>query len=354
MLNSLIGDLGALGAGDDECERIAAHLRFVHGMLARASVSHLSPAQRAARAELLARLAAYAGAREFPRAACTRRRLPVFVDPLGPRCAVAELVAHAEGPRAAHAIDAEFHTARVADMTHPAIASLCAASGLAPIELALIQPEYGFMPPEPPPAIQWLAGAEAATAAASARTDSPARALALGELRWLPHHNEYIGDAIVELEAAAGAESGGRVPYAFSLRAGTEAHWYPGELVGGCASGCSAHRTGIVAGVRVDADGSRIPQAWTVPIDAHWYVPWFGSSNSLGAVGGPRIRFAGADRDLGWSAGLDFAHELDRGLHWSAPNELHIGVAVEQLADLAFVGVTLALASRDRYVLRGL
>ena len=128
--------------------------------------------------------------------------------------------------------------------------------------------------------------------------------------------------------------------------------WFAGTMIGEC-NPCNAHRTGILAGVRVDAASSRVPQTWTIPIDAYWYVPWPSNHGlHLGAVGGVDERFAGADRGLGWNAGLDLAitHAIDSpvvaGFH---PHDWHVKLVVDHVADLTFVGVTVGTSTAGRY-----
>ena len=332
---------------DDETERIATHLAFAHAVLCAADVSHLRDSQRRARGELLRMLDAYVEARQFPLAEARSGRLPVFVDGGGSRCAVAALVDGAAGSRATRRIDRRFHAAFVAEIEDPALRMLVEEGGLSQAELALVQPTYHYLPP--PPAIMWQADASGAVAVASGRGDHPAReSLDLG-VRWNGRHNEYIGDPIVALDADAGLESGARVPWGASARVGTEMLWFAGGLVGDC-SPCNDHRTGVLAGVRVDADASRVPRAWTIPVDAYWYVPWLGRDVHPGIIGGVRVKFAGADRAVGWTAGLDFAApDALGGGGRAAPHNLHFGLAVVRVADLTFVAFTAGMSSQDRY-----
>jgi hypothetical protein len=119
----------------------------------------------------------------------------------------------------------------------------------------------------------------------------------------------------------------------------------------GYCSPCRGHRTGILAGVRLDADSSRVPQAWTIPVDAYWYVPWNDKHLHVGVVGGVRVRFASADRALGWTAGLDVvrAHKLRHGDRPMRPTDWHVELGVERVADLTLVALTVGTASAGRY-----
>lgn len=353
-INALAGDVSFVlrhgrkpTSADDETERIATHLAFSLAVLRAADVSHLRDSQRRARDELLGMLEAYIDARRFPLGEARGGRLPVFADHEDRRCAVAALVDGAACTRATRRIDQRFHAAFVPEIADLALAPLVEEGGLSPAELALVQPTYAYVPP--PPAIMWQADASGAAAVASGSGDHPAReALDIG-VRWNGRHNPYIGDPIVALDGGAGLESGARVPWGASARVGTEMLWFAGGLVGDC-SPCSGHRTGVLAGVRVDADASRVPRAWTVPIDAYWYVPWLGRQVHPGVVGGVRVRFAGADRALGWTAGLDFAapEALGRGA-WVLPHDLHVGLSAVRIADLTFLALTLGMSSQDRY-----
>ncbi len=333
---------------DDQTERIATHLAFAEQVLRAADVSHLSPARQSARAELLAVLEDYIASRRFPLPEAMHGRLPAFVDREGTRCAVAALVDHAAGRNATARIDARFHDAFIADIDDRALELLAAEAALSRAELALIQPTYHYLPPPPP--IVWQADLTGEAAVASTPGDHPVRGLVGLDARWEGRRNEFIGDPIVAVDADVGVESGVRVPYAVSARIGTEMLWFAGSLVGACGP-CSAHRTGILAGVRLDGDGARVPNAWTVPVDAYWYVPWPSDRIHLGAVGGVRVRFAGADRALGWTAGLDLAvpHVLGSVMHPGRWRGFHVGVGVEQVADLTFLGLTVGVASGGRY-----
>jgi hypothetical protein len=356
-INAVAGDVSFLlrhgrrpTATDDETERIATHLAFAQVVLRAAAVSHLRDSQRRARSELLGMLDAYVDARRFPFGEARDGRLPAFVDHEARRCAVAALVDGALGTCATERIDRRFHADFVPEISDPALATLVEEGGLSRAELALIQPAYtnDYLPP--PPAIMWQADASGAAAVASgAPSDHPVRETLDIGVRWHGAHNYYIGDPIVALDAGAGLESGQRVPWGASARVGTEMLWWPGELVDDC-SPCLTHRTGILAGVRVDADGSRVPRAWTVPVDAWWYVSWLGRHVHPGVTGGARVRFAGADRALGWTAGLDFSAPgaLGRGAAW-LPRNLHIGLATTRIADLTFVALTIGMSSQDRY-----
>jgi hypothetical protein len=353
-INPVIGDLSFVArhgraptAGDDATERVATHLAFAEGVLRSADVSHLTPGLRSKRAELLDELSAYVRARRFPLPEATRGRLPAFVDACGVRCAVAALVEHDWGEAAVRALDDAFHAAFVSQIDAPEFDTWIATSGLTRAELALVQPTYA-LPPQP---VQTIVATTLETAAATGNghTDMPTRGLAELGLRWEPGHFGYFADPIVALDGAIGVDSSLRTAYAVSARIGLEDLWDPGNLLNMCAHGCHAQRWGALAGIQLDGEGARIPFAWTIPLDGYYYVGHFGNHGHVGLLGGVRFRVAGADRAVGWSGGLDFVTNAFGGVSPFAPHDLHIGVGVERVSDVVFVGLTLAIASMDRY-----
>ncbi len=349
-INPIIGDLSfvvrygrAPTAADDPVERVATHLAFAERILRAHDVSSLSPELRASRSRLLDRLAAYARARRFPRGESAVGRLPTWQDDAGTRCAVADMVDSAAGPDTVRALDARFHNAFVAQFDDPAFDAFVASSGLTRAELAIVQPTYGpdWGRPDPPPALQLsLAGTIAVGVATdAAHADTPVLALVDGGAWWTPGRaGDHVADPVVAFDGRVGWASGDHVPYALSAQIGAEreAHYL----------------TGIVAGLRVDADGDRIPRALTIPIDAYAYLPKVRHAPRIGLTGGPRFAIAGADRGLGWSVGVDF---VARNLLWEGtarlvqePDNLHVKIGVEHVADVTFVALTVGMASRDR------
>jgi hypothetical protein len=359
-INPVIGDLSFVArygraptAGDDPTERVATHLAFAERILRAADVSHPSPGLRSKRAELLDALSAYVRARRFPLPAATSGRLPAFVDACGRRCAVAALVEHDSGEATVRALDDAFHAAFVSQIDAPAFDAWIATSGLTRAELALVQPAYGWEPPPPPVQTIVATTLETAVATGDGHSDMPARGLMELGLRLQPGHNYYIGDAIVALDGAIGADSGSQTPYAVSARIGTEMLWSPGMLFDMCADGCHDQRWGGLAGIRLDGEGSRIPSAWTIPVDAYWYGGQFGNYTHVGLLGGVRFQVAGSDRAVGWSGGVDLVTKAFDGVSPVAPRDLHIGAGVERVSDVVFVGLTLAITSMDRYDAQG-
>jgi hypothetical protein len=159
-------------------------------------------------------------------------------------------------------------------------------------------------------------------------------------VRWTFPHNYYVGSPVLEVDGALGAAAGDLV-YDAHVRLGTEVDAYP--FHGGSGE---AQRLGVVAGFGLDAIGSRIPRAWTVPVDAYWFVR-SSEGTRVGVIAGPRFAVAGADRGFGWRAGVDFAwrdvwdHSPSFG-----PRDIHIRVSMESFADVIYGGVSLSVASR--------
>lgn len=359
-INPVIGDLSFLvqngrapTAADDPVERIATHLMFAARILRARDVSMLAPALQANRTRLLDRLDAYARARRFPAGEAPTGRLPTWIDSAGTRCAVADLVDAAVGDATVLALDARFHNEFVAGFADPAFDAFVAASGFTRAELAVVQPTYGEMPPPMAARMTLEAGTSFDVGVVSDTARHPDR-VELGLLNlgahYEPPHNNIIGDPIVALDGGVGIAASGDVAYAASLRLGTEMRWSAGELTGHC-SPCVMQRTGILAGLRVDADGDRIARAYTIPLDAYEYYP-VASRFSIGLRGGLRFAVAGADRALGWAAGVDFVGQgvFSAGAHHStSPRNVHVLVGATKLADVTFVGLTLGVSSADRY-----
>lgn len=146
-INRRVGDASWPGPGapadapDDA--RIRAHLDWVGQVLGAADTSHLRPAARAARAELLGVLADYAAAGVFPRHdAWGGGRRPRFVDTDGRLCAVGFLIAATEGRALAEELGAAYEYAYLEDIDDPRVAAWADASGFSIDELATIQPGY--------------------------------------------------------------------------------------------------------------------------------------------------------------------------------------------------------------------
>jgi hypothetical protein len=167
------------------------------------------------------------------------------------------------------------------------------------------------------------------------------------------HHdfpnNRYTGNSYTELTGSLGRVSGSRTAYAIAGRLGTE-----GLATLWCSNGiCPQHLIGMSAGLALDRAGDRIPRAWTVPLDGYWYWP-VRTHVKLGAVGGISWAFAGADRELGWRAGLDLfvrwaIDPFVRGSRAVDPHHVHVGAGVQRIGGRTFLGLTLGIWGLDRY-----
>jgi hypothetical protein len=248
------------------------------------------------------------------------------------------MVEHAAGTATVRAIDTRHHTGSIDDIAAgiPELAAFGTEHGFTVDELALIQPSYAFE--APPPHLVTTVETTVQAAVAGAGDDTPDRAMVGAGITWHGHHNYYLGDPLISLDGAAGLESDSRVPYRVAARLGDEGYWH------------GAMRTGATVGVQLDGDGDRIARSWTMPIDAYHYFPDLVSHIHLGVVGGLHPRIAGAERALGWAAGIDVvatrAFSKRRAVR---PRTIHVGAGVERLADVTFIGLTLAVTSADRF-----
>jgi hypothetical protein len=177
---------------------------------------------------------------------------------------------------------------------------------------------------------------------------SPQLAMLDGAVRFRKGHNDWYGSPLLDLAGSVGWATDNQLAYKGALRIGTEEKFTVGQLFDMC-SPCAYHRAGILTGVRVDAIGDRAPAAWQIPLDAYWYREmtrgWW-----LGPVGGARFRFAGAERGIGWSAGIDVvASDLFGGWDMLSPRGVHFTVSAERIADATFVGLSVSVSTPDRY-----
>ena len=124
--------------------RLRHHFDTVIAELDGADVSHLSVAQRAARAQHIAELARYRVRGVFPHNHDYRdRRMPYFVDEHGTRCALAHLIEESGEGALVERIRSTRNNAYVAELAddRPLLAWLDDA-GLSVAEAARIQPAY--------------------------------------------------------------------------------------------------------------------------------------------------------------------------------------------------------------------
>ncbi len=356
VVNPLIGDASfraAFGRGptfaDDPMVRVRTHLAYVEARLRERDVSELTAAQQQARTRVLDELHRYWVAGVFPASDATTQLLPTFIDDAGVRCAVADLLEHDTDEATVAGLASRYRNAYVAQIDSPELDRWAARAGLTRTELALIQPSY---PPAPKPgidvhvaasyryAIDHDAGGDAVALGSMTNGEelSQAGMLELG-VHTVRMQNRWLGELILGVDGAAGWLSGNHLAYDAHLRLGTQVRVRMRHRI----------RVGAIAGLGVDAMGELIPRAVTVPVDLFYFVGvtprWH-----VGLVAGPRFRLGGADRDTGWRAGV----ELIRGnvTHVDASNgkrhlrDVHVGLGVERMADVTFMNLTVALATR--------
>lgn len=146
---------------DREVARLRAHFAQVDRELASADVSHLTGAQRRARATHIARLRVYAAAGRFPQNSHhPGAYVPYFVDDSGTRCAMGYLIEQSGAADFVARVRARLNYQYIAEIARdrelgPALLAWLDASGLSLAEAARIQPSYdggGCCTIDPPPA----------------------------------------------------------------------------------------------------------------------------------------------------------------------------------------------------------
>jgi len=174
--------------------------------------------------------------------------------------------------------------------------------------------------------------------------------LVLGTAHFELPHNDYLGDPFYEVTTGVGWVSGVRTVHSVAARVGTSGLGYLEEFVfGTCGGSCSRQLMGISTGVALDGAGERIPEAWTIPIDGYVYAR-IGDSMSLGPIGGASWAFAGADRGIGWRAGLDLiVAGVGSGRSLRCPRNVHVSAQVQRLAGSSFLGITVGIEDGNRY-----
>lgn len=135
-----------------EVARIRAHLAEVERELLARDVSHLSVAQREARAGHIANLREYREAGVFPHNHdFPGERVPYFVDEHGTLCAMAYLIFRSGRHDLVEKIAGTRNNARVRELADdPELIAWLEHAGLTAAEAARIQPQYGccWIPPE--------------------------------------------------------------------------------------------------------------------------------------------------------------------------------------------------------------
>ncbi len=149
LVNPLLGDCDRVFSSENE--RVQTHLRAVADRLGRVDDSSLTPALREARHRNLQRLREYASAAVFPtHTPGAQGRVPNFLDHRGNVCAVGYLVEQDLGRATVVDIASEYQFEYVPYIDSPALSSWQSHSGLSLLELAMIQPSYGELPPNEP------------------------------------------------------------------------------------------------------------------------------------------------------------------------------------------------------------
>ena len=151
-INPIIGDISYLekyGVAPDESVdediRIATHLEYVAGVLQNRDISHLSPTQKANRAQNIKNLKDYAAAEIFPRNYDYEgERKPCFIDRDGKICAVGYIVEQSSSREFAEEINRSFQYAEIEEMESEKLENWITESGLTKEEYAMIQPSYYF------------------------------------------------------------------------------------------------------------------------------------------------------------------------------------------------------------------
>jgi hypothetical protein len=127
-----------------EDARLRAHFTRVLHTLTRADVTHLTPAQRCARAGHLRELREYARGGAFPRnRGEASGRTPIFVDPSGNRCAMAHLIERSGRDDLVSRVARTANLACIYDLaSDPDLIEWLEEAGLTVAEAAAIQPAY--------------------------------------------------------------------------------------------------------------------------------------------------------------------------------------------------------------------
>lgn len=157
-VNAVIGDLSFIHKfgfkpteKTDDVLRIKTHLEFVEKLLRNKRISHLTAAQKKSRAHLLDLLHDYWNAGIFPaNYDYEGQRISCFIDKESRICAVGFLIEQTAGREIAEKINDGFQYSNITDMNDPLVEDWIASSGLSLLECAMIQPEYGYINPNPP------------------------------------------------------------------------------------------------------------------------------------------------------------------------------------------------------------
>ncbi len=345
-INSVVGDdsfVQVFGRkpdrNDDAALRITTHLTFVEQHLRARDTTTLSLTQRLRRTYALEILAQYRRRGQFPEGESPRGHLPTFIDRHGVRCAVGYLIEQTHSAALPIALDARFHNAYIWQIDDPDVAAWALATGFTSDELAMIQPAY-------PPRVADVALTLGSEYRGEIARDQPFTGRAhvgmlRGHLQWSGAHNRWWGTPVLALDGGLGGGTIDGWAHDLHLQVGSQVKFSQGRgytIIGG------------TIGLGSDALGSRVAQAWTLPLSGY-YRREFARHAWVGIHGGPT--FAVQARATGWIGGVDVAlrdvlrHE-DRDGAWS-PRDLLFAFDVQRLADSTYVGLTLGIGARPRH-----
>ncbi len=345
-INSVIGDdsfVQAFGRlpqrSDGAVLRISTHLKYVDQLLRARDTAELSLAQRLRRTYALEILSQYYRRGQFPEGESTQGYLPTFIDRHGVRCAVGYLIERTHSAALPIVLDARFHNAYTRQIDDPDVAAWALATGFTSEELAMIQPSY-------PPRVADVALTLATEYRGEVARDQPfiGRAhvgMLRGHMQWSGAHNRWWGTPVLALDGGLGGGTIDGWAHDLHLLVGSQVKFSQGRgstIIGG------------TIGLGSDALGSRVAQAWTMPLSGY-YRREIARHTWLGLHGGPTV--AVQARATGWIGGIDFMlrdvlrHE-DRAGAW-APRDLLFAVDVQRLADSTYVGLTLGMGARPRH-----
>jgi hypothetical protein len=140
-------------SSDNYEHRVSVHLRYVHDLLLKSNVCHLSPSQLQNRKSNLANLTSYIERGEYPQhQICHNQTRPRFRDHRGVLCAVGYLIATStvEGEKIVDDVNNKLQYAYIEEMIQTPrigwiIQEWASKNGFSVEELAMIQPSYGTL-----------------------------------------------------------------------------------------------------------------------------------------------------------------------------------------------------------------
>jgi hypothetical protein len=333
-INAVIGDEGfvrafgrAPGPGDPATVRIQSHLACVEARLR----------ARGVRSRVLDRLRAYWQTGLFPLGESHDAYQPTWIDRRGVRCAVAHLAEADLGEWAIRDLDPQYHNAFAQTFRSPILETWAASHGMRGEDLAWIQPAYAPEPPQPNLDIDIAAEYRHAVVHDDADGAAPRVGYLAAGLRHRRPDNHYLGNPVLGIDGAIGQSSDG-LAYDAHVRLGT-------EMTLNSSGYGDGHKLGAIAGFGLDAVGTRIERAWTVPIDVYCSVIT-SRRTRLNVVAGPRVAVAG-ERDIGGRVGVDVVlRDVWDSEHPLAPRDIHVRAGVEPMAEVTFIGISLSIAAR--------